>query len=125
IVDTGDVGGADFAQLGTAGGHDIRDAKTAADLDELPARDDRFALAAEGAQHDDGGGGVVVDDGRALGPGKLGDPVADRVLARGALAGLQIHFEVEIAAPGIIGSSSGHVGDRRPYQVRVQHDDGG
>ena len=78
------IGRADFAQHGTAALEHFGQAKTAADFDELPARDDdlpAFRKRIENQQH---GRRAVVDDQRRFGARQLADQAGDVVVARAA-----------------------------------------
>ena len=112
------VGGAHLAQAGTAFFHHFRDAEAAADLHQLPARDDDLAALAEGVQHQQDGGGVVVDHHAGLGAGQaLEQPVDDGVTAAAAAA-VQVELQVAVAgddpAHGLLGApgqyGTAHVG---------------
>ncbi len=60
----GSVGRPDLAQRCSRRLHHIGKPEGAADLDQLAARDDRFAPLGERFERDQNGGGVVVDDDR-------------------------------------------------------------
>src|SRR5262245_38270228 len=68
-----DIRGADLAQDGAADGHDLGNAKAAADLNQLATRDDDFLALAEGAESEDRGRRIVVDGRGRLGPSELAD----------------------------------------------------
>ena len=65
------VRGAHLDQLRAAGRHDLRQAEGAADLDQLPARDDDLPARGHRVEHEERGGGVVVDHRGGLRPGEL------------------------------------------------------
>ena len=79
---------------------DVGDPKAAADLDELPARDDdRPSRARErrGGQQD--GSRAVVDDERVLRAGHLAQQRVDVHVARAAVPGGEVELEVEYRQP--------------------------
>ena len=63
------VGRADFDENRAAFANAIGQTEGASDLDQLAARDDHFASAAQRRQHKQCRGGVVVDDGGGFGAG--------------------------------------------------------
>ena len=125
VADPGDVRGADFAERRAGDAHDLRDAKAAADLDQLPAGDDHFLPGGQGAQDDHGRGGAVVDGRRRLAAEQRAEHFADRVLPARALAGGEVEFEVQVAASGLVGGLRRGLGDGRAAEVGVQDDPGG
>ena len=70
IAEVGLVGRAHLDELHAGGGHDLGQAKGAADLDQLAAGDDHFLAGGHGIEHDRRGGGVVVDHRGGLGAGE-------------------------------------------------------
>ena len=52
VAGVGLVGRAHLDELHAAGRHDVGQAERAADLDQLPARDDDLAAAGDGVEHD-------------------------------------------------------------------------
>ena len=70
VGDAGAVGGADFAKGGAAFGHDLGDAETVADFNQLAAGDDDFAAFGERGQDEQNGRGAIVDDDGGFGPGQ-------------------------------------------------------
>ncbi|KAG0774248.1 hypothetical protein G6F22_014217 [Rhizopus arrhizus] len=72
------VGGAHFHQLGARALHDVGDTKRAADLDQFTARHHDLAPVGQRVEHQQDGGGVVIDDGRGLGAGQLAGVVSAR-----------------------------------------------
>ncbi|MNT66762.1 hypothetical protein D3C72_2048500 [compost metagenome] len=71
------VGGADLDQSGSRGGDHVRQAEGAADLDELPARDDDLTALCQSIDDEEDGGGVVVDDHGRFGSGELAEEGLD------------------------------------------------
>jgi hypothetical protein len=93
VVRGGAVGGADLDQLGAGATHDLRHPEGAADLDQLAARHNRRATLGECVQHQEHGGGVVVDDGGVLGACQLTQEIAQNIVAIAAPAGAESVFE--------------------------------
>ncbi len=115
------VRGADLDQLGAGAAHDLRHPEGAADLDQLAARHDCFATLGKRVEHQEHGGGVVVDDSSVLGACQLTQEIAQNIVAIAAPAGAEIVFERNGAA---------HCNDRRrdrglrhrcAAQIGVQH----
>ena len=77
-----------------------------------------------GAQHDDGGGGVVVDGGSRFSAGQPAHPFADGDLPRRTFAAIEIEFQVEIAARRL-GPPCRLLRERRTAEIGVQDDAGG
>jgi hypothetical protein len=117
----GAVGGAHFNQLDARALHDVGNAERAADLDELTARHHDFAPVGQRVQHQQHGGGVVVDDGGGLGAGQFAQQIVDEVIAVASPARVQVEFQ--IGRRGQRAHHRGHrfVGQQRPAQVGVQH----
>ncbi len=61
IVQMGAVGSANFNQLCPGLFHDIRNAESAANLDQLGAGDENFLASCQGGERQQNGCGVVVD----------------------------------------------------------------
>src|SRR5262249_32775786 len=95
------------------------------DLDQLPARNDDFLAGSQSAKDDHGSSGAIVDGGGGFRAGQLAEPIANDVLARGAFAAFEVHFEVEVAAGGFAGGTGSGIGDGRAAEVGVQNDAGG
>ena len=73
ILEMGLVGGADFNQFDTAGGHNVRDAERPADFDQLTARDDGTLTTGQGRQSEHDRTGVIVDRSRCFATGQFAD----------------------------------------------------
>ncbi len=63
------IGRTDLDERGAAALQDVGNAKPAADLDELVARDDHLAAFGQRIEHEQHGGRAVVDDQRIFGAG--------------------------------------------------------
>jgi hypothetical protein len=120
------VGRADLDEARPRLRDDLRDAEAAADLDELPARDDdvapRPAERRGGEQHR---GGAVVDRERRLGTRDLAQDAFDVGVARSALARGQLELEVRVALGGLGDRRARRGAQRRATEVRVHDDAGG
>ena len=116
---------ADLDHPGAGLGHDVGDAERAADLDELPAGDDRLAAARErrDAEHD--GGGVVVDRHRGLGAGEPAQQRLDVDVAAAALPALDVVLERRVAARDLGDRGGGRLGEHAAAEVGVHDDAGG
>jgi hypothetical protein len=93
ILGVGAVGGAHFVQLYPGAGHDVGDAKGAADLDQLAAGNDAFLARAKAVQRKQHGGGVVVHHGDGFSAGQFADQAFDEVVAVAALARRQVELQ--------------------------------
>src|SRR5262249_16263739 len=122
VAEPGDIRGADFAKDGATDAHDLRDAEAAADLDELPARDDYLFAETDASQDDDGGGGIVVDGRGAFATVQPAKLVANGQRPRRAFAGFQVEFEIEITGGGFKSGVGGGDGRGRAADIGVQHD---
>ena len=119
----GPVGRADLAEPRAGDLEDLGQPEAAADLDELPARDDHLAAGGQRAQGQDGRRGVVVDDGRRLGAGQ---PAEQRRRRRrsGSPRSPRSQVELEVAvAPGHLGDRLDRLGRQRgPAEPGVEQD---
>ena len=125
ILEMGAIGRADFDETRAALGHHFRESKGAADLDELPARDDDFLRRGQRGQHQHGGGGVIIDDSGRFRAGQFRQNVFDQFVTLGAFAGIAIDCQrataLQLAQDGI-----DHAGGQNgPAQTGVQDDAGG
>ena len=121
VLEMGAVGGADLDQPGAGAGHDVGHAEGAADLDQLAARDDRLAPLGQGVEHQQHGGGVVVDDGRVLGAGQLAQQAAQMIVALAALAAVEVELERDRVAHGVDRGLDRRLGQQRAAEIGVQH----
>ena len=121
VVRVGAVGGADLDQPRAGAGHDVGHAKGAADFHQLAARDDHLAPARQRRQHQQHGGGVVVDHGGGLGAGQLAQQAFDDAVAVAPAAAGEVVFEV--VGPGHHGPHVGQrgFGQQGAAQVGVDH----
>ena len=115
------VGGADLDQAGAGARHDVGQPERAADLDQLAARHDRILAGPEGVEHQQHGSGVVVDDGRVLGAGKLADQAAHMVVALAARRAADVEFERHGRAHGVDRSCDRALGKHGSAEVGMQH----
>ena len=76
IAQARSIGSADFAEQRAAFGHDIGNAETIADFDQLAARDDDFGALGERIEDQKHRGGVVVDDDGGFGANQFGEQSA-------------------------------------------------
>jgi len=90
VAQVGLVGGANLPEHSAAGGHHIRHAESAADLDQLAPGDDHFPALSQGVEDEHGCRGIVVDHGRGLGSCQLADQVLQVVVPVGTAAGLDV-----------------------------------
>jgi len=128
IADPRPVSRANFAQNRARLRHHVGNAKRAADLDQLAARDDNLAAFRQRVQRQQHGGGIIVDnDGRDLAAGhiqQLREELVQVGVAFAALTGGKVELQVGIALRNF-----GHVpqclcAQRRAAQIRVQDDAG-
>ena len=95
IVSRGFVRGADFAQFRATRFENFRDAKTAANLNQLAARDHHFLfLRGEMPQDEDERGGAIVHHGRCFGRAEQREIVLEISRAMTAFAAGKIVFEI-------------------------------
>src|SRR5205814_9656419 len=91
------IRGADFAQFRATGFENFRDAETAANLDQLAARDDHFfSLRGEMPQDEDKRSGAIVHNGRCLGAAEQREIVLEVSRSMAAFAARQIVFKVGV-----------------------------
>ena len=102
----GAIGGADLFKPRAGARHDVRHAERAADLDQLAARHDGFAALGQRVEHEQDGGGVVVDDRCVLRAGEFAEQAAQMIVALAALAGLEIEFQRDGGAHGATAAST-------------------
>ena len=94
------IGGANFLKFRAGTRHDIGHAESAANLDQLAARDHDFAAHGKGIEHEQNGAGVVVNEGCVLRTGEFANQSAQMIVALAAFAGREIELK----------------GDRRPHR---------
>src|SRR4029077_5455794 len=91
------VSGADFAQFRATGFENFRDAKTAANLNQLAARDYYFLfLHGEMSQGEDECGGAIVHHGGCFGLAEQREIVLEVSRTMTALAAGKIVFEIGV-----------------------------
>ena len=88
------VGRSNLDQLSAAAFEHFGQTKSAADLHELIASHDNLAALRKRIEHEEHGGGAVVDDERVFCPGNCTQRLPDGRVARAALAGFQIVLEI-------------------------------
>ena len=101
----------------------VGDPEAVADLDELPAGDDRLLPCRERGEREQQRGRVVVDDHGVLG---AGEPAQDpgEVIVSGAAPPIE-KIELEIRVPGGVANPlERRRRQRRPAEVRVKDDTG-
>ena len=122
VGQAGAVRRADLDQPRAGLGDHLGHPEAAADLDQLPARDDHLAAPAgqrrHGQQHRRG---AVVDHQRRLGAGQLAQQPLDVVVARAALPAAQVQLEVRVARRRARDGRARLVGQRRAPEVGVHH----
>lgn len=120
------VGRAHFAEAGAAGFENVRDAETAADLDQFASGDDDLLAWAGGemAEDKDEGGGAVVDDGGGGGAGGEGDGLLEVGGTGASFAGFQVEFEIGIPAGDRAEGGEGGEGERGAAEVGMSEDAG-
>ena len=115
------IGGADLGEFRPGPAHDFRHAKGTADLDQFPARDDRFAPTRKCIEHQQHRGGIVVDDRRILRAGQLAEKITHEIIALAATASSQIELQRNRVAHRDHRRFDRGLGDDRPAQIRMQH----
>jgi hypothetical protein len=117
------VGRAHFHQPRAALPQHIGNAEPAADLDELPARDDHLAAACQRRERQQDRARVVVDHQRGLRAGQLTQQRFRMDVARAAAARLQVVFEVAVArGDAVHRGGARRLAQRRAAQVGVDDD---
>jgi len=114
-----------FAHDCAAGVHDVGEAEAATDFDEFSPGDDDFAIAGEGGEGEDEGGGVVVDDGGGFGAGEGAEEIADEMGAATAFAGFEIEFDGGVASGDFGQGGDGGFCEGRSSEAGVDDDAGG
>src|SRR5690349_18109612 len=93
------VGGSHFAYDRSGTGHDLRDAKSIADFDQLTARDDHLVIQRQFLEHQIDGSSVVVDHNRRLAKEPVEEP-SSRCIAAAAFSGDEIVVEIRTGVYG-------------------------
>jgi len=101
--------------------HDVRKPERAANLDELPARDQHLPAAREHTQHQQHGGRIVVHDHRRFGAGQLTQQLLDYQVALATPAGLQIELQTHRRGQRLPDGTHGLLGQQRTAEIGVQH----
>ena len=124
VTQSGDIGGANFAERGPTDGEDFGEAEGAANLDQLSPGEEHFASTGECREGEDGGGGIVVDDEGGLGPGQLVEECLELMSPGATIAREEI--DLKVAAPaGPEQGRTGLVGEGGAAERGVEHDPGG
>ena len=121
IREVGAIGGAHFDELGARAPHDVGKPERAADLDELPARDQHLAPIREHAQHQQHGGRVVVHDHGRFGAGELAQQLLDQRITLATPAGFQIELQIYRRGQRLRHGTHGLLGQQRAAEIGVQH----
>ncbi|MNH02196.1 hypothetical protein D3C79_614280 [compost metagenome] len=119
VAGMGAVGGTDLMQFDPGAGHDVRNAKGAANLDQFATGDDAFLARPQTVQRQQYGCRIVVDHRDRLGAGQLTDQPFNQVIAITALAGGQVELEVQWVTGSHLHCINGFLGQQRPPQVGV------
>ena len=118
------IGRAHLDQPRAALAHHIGDAEAAADLHQLAARDHHLPALGQRNQRQEHRAGVVVDRQRRLRAGELAQQLLGMEIARAALAGLQVVFQVAVAGRDRVHRRARGRAERRAAQVGVDDDAG-
>ena len=121
VAGVGAVGAAHLDELRAGALHDVGHAEGATDLDQLPTRDDDLLALGQRVEQQEDRGGVVIDHGRGLGAGQLGDQRGDEVVAVAASARFEVVFERAGVARGLDHRGDRLLGQRGAAEVGVQH----
>jgi hypothetical protein len=114
------VRGADLDELRPRQREDLGQAERAADLDQLAARDHDLLARGEAGEPEHRRGRVVVRDDRVLGAGEVAQQLAQVIVARAALALVEVVLDVRVAAGDLLDRGACGRGERRAAEVRVQ-----
>jgi hypothetical protein len=101
------VGRAHLPQNGAALRHDLRQAKGAADLDQLAPGDDDLLAPGQGPQGQEYRGGVVVKHQGGLAPGELPEQAFQVVVAGPPGAPGQVVFQGAVMGPDLLDLGQG------------------
>ncbi|MNT10133.1 hypothetical protein D3C72_1449480 [compost metagenome] len=119
VAGVGTVGGAYFMQLDPGPGHDVRYAKSAADLNQFTTGDDAFLARAQTVERQQHRRCVVIDHRHRFSTRELADQPFNQVIAITALAGGQVELEVQWVTGSHLHCINGFLGQQRPPQVGV------
>ena len=117
----GAICGADFLKLHTGARHNVGHAERAANLNKFAAGHHGFAALCQAVEHEQDGGGVVVDDRRVLGTGEFANQSTQMIVAIAAFAGLQIKLKRDSGPHRSDAGFDGRFSDDCTAEVRVQH----
>src|SRR3989442_4849075 len=95
VAHRGPVRRPDLDELRAGTPQDIRDTEAAADLDELPARDDHLLPRGEGGEREQDGSRVVVHDHRVLGTREIRENPSGVAVTLATLAGSEVVFDAD------------------------------
>ncbi|MNN37711.1 hypothetical protein D3C81_1516710 [compost metagenome] len=121
VAGMGAVGGADLVQAYTGTGHDVGNAKGAADLDQLTAGNDALLARAQAVERKQHGGCVVIDHGDRFGAGQLADQPFDQIVSVATLAGGKVELQVERITGGGLHGFNGFLRQQGTTEVSVQY----
>ena len=119
------VGGAHFDEARAALAQHIRNAKAAANLYQLPTRDDDLAPCCQRAEDDEHRRRVVVGHQRIFCPGQFSQQSAHMGMARAAFAGFKIVFKICVALGDLDDGLKAFLAERRSPQIGIDDDAGG
>jgi len=94
VAQAGAIGGADFAEDRAAFGHDVWNAETVANFDQLAAGDDDFGGFRKSIEDEKYGGGVVVDNDGGFGADHFREKAASVNVAFAAFTACRVVFEI-------------------------------
>src|SRR5919204_6209109 len=116
------IGCADFANL-RAGSFDyLANAETAADLNELAARDNDLRFFPGKMPHDQHEcGGAIVDDGGGFGAAENRQISLEVLGAIATLAGAEIELDIAVAGRKLVEQFARAISQRRASEVGVQN----
>ncbi len=115
------VGRAYFDQLRPGPRHNVRHAESAADLDQLAARDDRLAAVRQCVQAEKHSRRIVVDERRILRAGERAKEASHMIVALAALARRQVKLQRAWLAHGRGGRFYRRLGEHGAAEVGMQH----
>jgi len=122
VRDPGAIRGPDLDEARVRTRHDVRHAEAATDLDQLAAREDRFASARERVEEEQHGAGAVVHADARLRAGESREEIAEVIVTLVALVRLAVDLEHAVAARRSSHRFGDFVVDRRATETGVQDD---